>query len=137
MSKIKIDVAGYEAFDGFLGTLQFEGGVSVREATDMEIRRIGANIKIVKVGNDEQVGPATVMVDARNVSAVVETALQKESDEPATDATELKYTEEQLIEIGSEKGIKGIREIAAEFGVKGVSIDAMIADIMEAQKKAA
>ena len=137
MTIIKIDVPGYESFDGSLGTLEFKGGVSVRGATEMEIRRIGANIRIVKVEDNEQIGPATIMVDTRHVSAVVEVALQREPEEPAKEETvDGEYTEEQLIEAGEKGGIKAIRAIADKFGIKGVSISDMIAKILEAQKKA-
>ena len=37
MTKVRIAVAGWEAFDGFLGTLEFKSGVSVRDATEIEV----------------------------------------------------------------------------------------------------
>jgi len=134
MSKIKIDVAGWESFDGYMGTLEFKQGVSVREATPMEIARLGANIRITKVGSDEQIGPSTTMVDTRHVSAVVEVALERESDEPTSEDATGGYTEDSLNEIADAGGIKALRKVAAEFGVKGVSIADMVKEILEAQK---
>jgi hypothetical protein len=136
MPKIKIDVPGWEAFNGYMGTLEFANGVSVRDATAMEVMRLGANIRITEVGSDEQVGPATTMVDANHVSAVVETTLQTESDEQAADTTkdEDGYTEEQLNEVADSGGIKALREIADTFGVKGVAVASLVKGILEAQK---
>lgn len=135
MSKIRIAVPGYEAFDGFLGTLEFKGGVSVREATDMEIRRIGANIRIETVDGSEQIGPSVNMVKNMGVSAKVEVALKRESEiVTETAEKEVKYTQEQLEEIADKGGIKAIRKIANEFGVKGVAINELITEILVAQK---
>jgi hypothetical protein len=135
MTKIRIDATGYEAFDGFLGTLEFKGGVSVREATPLEIRRIGANVKIVEVEGNGQVGPSVSMVGTRHVSAQLETRLTRESEEsPVEPETEVEYTEEKLKVIADEGGIKAVRKIAEKFGVKGVSISAMIEEIVAAQK---
>jgi hypothetical protein len=136
MSKIKIDVPGWEAFDGYMGTLEFKQGVSVRDATPMEIARLGANIRITEVGNDEQVGPSTVMVNTRHVSAKLEAALETESNEQASQDAETGYTEDRLNEIADAGGIKALRKVAADFGVKGVSIAEMVKEILEAQKKA-
>lgn len=131
MHIVKIDKEGWEAFTGSLGPVPFKNGVSERPLTEQEIGRIGASIRLVKVDSDEQVGPAVVMVDARNVSAEVKVALQTSEEEP--EVVELKYDREKLEEIASEGGIKAVREIAKEFDVKGVEISKMIEDILKAQ----
>jgi hypothetical protein len=135
MSKIRIAVPGYESFDGYLGTLEFKGGVSVREPTPVEITRIGANVKIVKVDGDEQIGPAANMVNSRFVSAKLEAPLQREREEPKVEDTkpDAGYTREQLEAIADKGGIKAIRKVGDEFGVKGVSIGGMIDEILQAQ----
>lgn len=139
MSIIRIDVPGYDTFDGYLGQLEFKGGVSVRSATSIEVQRIGANLKIVEVGNEtKQIGPATAMANTGHVSASIETSYSTEPEEPKTeDSDDSLYTEDQLIKIGEDGGIKAVRQIANDYGIKGVSIDVMIKDILEAQKKAA
>ena len=135
MALIKIAQPGYETFSSYMGTLEFKDGISVREPTAREIALIGSNIKIVEVGSeDEQIGPSVTMVNTRNISAHVEDALEREPEEPAI-KTEPKYTEDELIRLGEDGGIKAVRAIADEFGVKGVSIDGLIAAIMEAQAK--
>lgn len=136
MAKIKIDVPGWELFTGYLGTVDFVNGVSTREVSPTEVRVIGANIRVVEVDSDEQVGPATSMVNARHVSATVEAALETESAEPEVEV-EGKYNEDNLNAMADKGGIKALREVAKEFGVKGVSIQELIKEILEAQKKAA
>lgn len=136
MTKVRIDVPGYEAFDGFLGTLEFKGGVSVRPATDREVKQIGANIRIVGDNSDEQVGPSVVMVGSRHVSAVVEAALETEQEQPEVEVSDGTYSEEDLMKIGEDGGIKAVRAIANEYGIKGVAIADLITEILAAQKKA-
>jgi hypothetical protein len=137
MKQIRIDVAGWEAFNGFLGTVEFENGISVSEVTEMDIRRIGANIRIVEVESNEQIGPSTTIVNSRHVSAQLEVALRTEQEEQEDqDTTEKKYTEESLTQMADHGGIKAIRTIAAEYGIRGVSIQELIKEILEAQDKA-
>ena len=131
MSKVRINVPGWEKFDGLLGMVPFENGVSTRELTKDEIMRIGANIAIVKVDSDEQVGAAVTMANSRNVSAEVKAASPTLAEEQPK--VELKYDRDKLLEIASEGGIKAIREIAKEFDVRGVEISKMIDDIIQAQ----
>lgn len=136
MSRIKIDVAGWDHFNGHLGTIEFENGISKRELTQQEMHRLGANLKIVRVDNNEQVGASVIMANIGHVSAELTPALptlaeQKEAAQ--NEEPELKYTRAVLNEIADKQGIKGIRKIAAEYGVKGVQISAMIDEIIEAQ----
>jgi hypothetical protein len=128
----KIDAVGWEHYTGLLGLVPFKNGVSERPLTPIEEVRIGASIRLVRVESNEQVGAATVMAEARNISAASAPALQTANEEPAREV-ELKYTKDKLEEIASEGGIKAVREIAKEFDVKGVEISKMIEDIMKVQ----
>ncbi len=76
------------------------------------------------------------MVSTRNVSAVVETALQTKSDEPEIEAKTFEYTAADLEEIAGNGGIKALRKVADKYHVKGTSIAELIKEVLEAQAKA-
>ncbi len=57
-----------------------------------------------------------------------------EKQESTAKKAEPKYTQEALEKIADESGIAGLREIAAEFNVKGNSIATLIKAIMNAQE---
>ena len=132
MSIVKIDVPGWEHFEGQLGMVPFKNGISQRELTPLELQRIGANIRLVKVDTDEQVGAAVTMAQSRHLSAEVKAPSKTLEEEPVKEVV-LKYTKDQLEEIASEGGIKAIREIGKEFDVKGVEISKIIEEVMKVQ----
>ena len=134
MFKCKIDVPGWEMFSGMLGMVPFKNGISERELTLIEMQRIGASIRLVKVDSDEQVGASVLMAQSRNISAEVKAPSETLADAPVKEV-ELKYSKDALEVIASEGGIKAVREIAKEYGVKGVEINKMIDDIVAAQMK--
>jgi hypothetical protein len=67
----KVDCPGWESYNGLLGHVPFENGISTRPLTEQEMLRIGASIRLVKLDSNEQIGPSVVMVKARNISAEV------------------------------------------------------------------
>lgn len=129
---IKIDVPGWEHFNGLLGMVPFENGISTRHVTPQEAARIGSTLRVVEVGTDEQVGASVNMATARNISAEVTPLLQRATEEEVA-VIEPKYTKDELEEIASEGGIKAVREIAKEFDVKGIEINKIIDEIMKVQ----
>lgn len=133
MFKVRIDRKGYDKFNGTLGFVEFENGVSVRPLTEREVAVIGASIRLVRVDTDEQVGQGVKIKEGTKASAEVKKPLAKASDAKPVEAKPLKYDKDKLEEIASEGGIKAIREIAKEFDVKGVEISKMIDGILEAQ----
>lgn len=132
MFKVRIDRDGWESFTGQLGTVEFKDGVSVRPLTEREVQFLGASIRIVRADTDEQVGVGVTVKEGRKHSAKVVEPLKTETEEQK-EAPVLKYDRDKLDEIASEGGIKAIREVANEFGVKGVQISSMIEDILKAQ----
>lgn len=146
--KIKIDVIGWDAFTGNLGTVPFENGVSTRDVTQLEMNRLGANLKIVSLDTDLQVGISTlknghveapIMAEPIRTAeltlpekeVVEETVVEKIETEKENDTP--KITKEDLEVIADKAGIKGIREIANKFDVKGVQISQLIEGILAAQ----
>lgn len=128
---VKIDVPGWEHYEGLLGMVPFKNGISERPLTQIEMDRIGASIRLVKVDSDEQVGASVAMANSRNVSAEVKAPLQVAQPEP--EPVELEWDRERLEVLASEGGIKSVREVAKLYGVKGVEISKMIDEIIEAQ----
>lgn len=73
-------------------------------------------------------------------SEVADLDAEIEASEAAADnktSSEGVYTKEDLEKIADENGIKGLREIAEPLGVKNVSIEGLIAEIIKAQETAA
>lgn len=142
MHKVKVDMVGFEHYTGLLGSVPFTNGISDRPITDDEASRLGASVKLVKVDNNEQVGAATIMANARNLqkeakpveAAPVEKPRAREAEKQVAKVA-LEYDRDKLEEIASEGGIKAVRKIADTFDVKGVQINALIEGILEAQTK--
>lgn len=144
--KIRITVPGWDSFSGLFGTVEFENGVSVRDVTEQEALRIGANLNVVRIDTDEQVGAAAV--DNSKIEAPTIEDADRTHEKPKPKETKVvnvvkeekedetpSFTKEQLELIADKKGIKGIREIAAMFDVKGVQIAQLIEGILQAQGK--
>mgnify|MGYP000580744741 CR=1 FL=1 len=134
MSNVRIDSIGWDSYTGLLGMVPFKDGISERPLSDQEIARLGAVIRLVRVGTDEQVGAAVSMVGFKNISAEVVATSPTLADEEAVEEVKLEYDRDRLEEIASEGGIKAIREIAGKFDVKGVEISKMIEGIIKAQQ---
>jgi hypothetical protein len=134
MDICKIDQTGWDSYTGLVGMVPFKDGISERPMTDLEIARIGASIRLVRVDSDEQVGAAVTMVKARGIAAEVKTSHTQVKSETPKAPKELKYDRDALEIVASEGGIKAVREIAKEFDVKGVEINKMIDDILKAQQ---
>lgn len=146
--RVRIDRTGWDSYTGDLSGVPFVNGISTRELNEREIARIGANIRIVGLEDDKQVGPTTEhkghieaptvvnSVRASDEEVVVETTAEvfTEVNEPVSDAPDRRlYTKEELIKIADDGGIKAIRDIAKEYDVKGVQIAQLIQGILQAQ----
>lgn len=155
MQKIRIAEKGWDHFNDYLGSIKFTNGVSDRPLTEREIQIVGSSLKITPVDSDEQLGPATEMILKREDKApkleplkvakeekIEEVKVEAEKIAETTDdlleqneAPKTKWTKDDLEILASEKGIQGIREEAAKFGIKGVQIAKLIEQILEAQEK--
>lgn len=135
MFKVRIDVNGFDKYTGPLGTVNFTNGVSDRELTELEVARLGAVMKIVILDTDEQVGASCSMVKNRDVAAEVMPTLETpEPEEEKQEPAPLKYNRETLEAMAEADGMKAIRKIADEYGVKGVQMSKMIDGIIAAQE---
>lgn len=154
MYKVRINEAGWNHFNDYLGHIKFTNGVSDRELTDREIEIVGSSLKITRIDSEEQLGPATNMILKRENKAPILQPLESEKEvvaeieskeevdrvaettdgltQPVKEEAK-RWTKEELEILASEKGIQGIREEAAKFGIKGVQIASLIEKILEAQ----
>lgn len=160
---VKITQPGWEKFNDFMYGVPFKDGVSQDHLTHWQAMQLGAMLPIVEVNEaGEELGPvnpAHEIVQTRGVSAEVvepmKTAAQIEAEQapepaqedegeaqsegegdPAPDEQEPTpkvWTQEELEEIASQKGISGLREIATPMGVKDNSIRGLIREILAAQ----
>lgn len=150
MKRIKIIEAGWDNYTAELCGVQFENGVSVTAVPSYQADRVGGIIKVVtfdEKGEGEVVGQANRMVGGVTISApVVEGMRQPTPEEIEAERREVAakaksrpasvfYTREALEEIADQKGLKGLREIAAPWNVRDRSIPSLITEILAAQEK--
>ena len=156
MSKIKITEPGWEGYTGNLGTLIFEGGVSVREPTQRERDVFSVTIRIADVDDDgnettysandflrtashlamePQPEKLTVVPVVEAPAKVVTVTPPLPIDAPSTPAKIYELAE--LEAIADKDGIKGLRAIGTPLGVKNTSIPKLIDEILAAQAKLA
>jgi hypothetical protein len=140
--KVRIVQSGWEGFNGQLGEVQFQDGVSVDEMTPLQVARLGAIVSVENVETSEQVGPAVDVLKSWDSDCDKAVADQKNADEvkdcdTTRGSDEHVYTEDELAKLADAHGIKGIREVADQFGLKSTSIRKLIDGIMAAQKKGA
>jgi hypothetical protein len=157
MAKIRLVQKGWEKFSDYLGPIRFDNGVSIDDVSEMEAARIGASIRVDWVETGKSTSPAQKMIDSKNMSAAdfnisvkgLPTAQEIADAKPVSSeeapapvvvkpaATVVyDYTLESLEAVADEEGIKGLRDIADLYDVKGVSISGMLRDLM-AKKEAA
>lgn len=136
MKIVKITEKGWENYTGHLGGVEFSKGVSVRGANEIEINRIGANLRIESVDTNQQLNPTTgrsLYFDEITKEIVSEIIKHEESivDEANSESSVSPYTRKQLEEIADKGGIAELRKVSDELGVKGKSISTLIDGIMK------
>lgn len=138
--KVRLLQAGYEDFTGQLGRNHFEGGVSVEPLLPIHAHFIGAAMD-AEYEDGTPINPAlSYAISMAATPQEAEARAQEKADDlaaadaAAVGAIKAVYTREQLEEIADKRGIKGLREIGDELGVKANSVTALIDDILKAQE---
>ena len=155
--KIKLVERGFETYTGPLGDIEFVNGESVEVLSRSQINRIASSIRVESLDGlnlgvtqellDRNQDVAEVVValptqESLDIQAEAETVLDSQDDTsgPVDDTPVLvtvfanpRHTEQSLALVADEGGIVGLRDIAAEFGVKGNSIAKIIEEILTAQ----
>ena len=142
--KLRITQGGWAGYTGNFGNIDFVDGLSVRDVTQIEVDRVSGLISVQSEAGEE-VGPAHRLVGGATIAATVLEGLPVASDadlkaeeakQEAVKAAEIVfYTAEELEAIAHDKGIHGLRKIAKPLGVKGRSINELVAEIQVEQGK--
>lgn len=124
--KIKITQPGWEGFTGYFGPVEFKDGLSTYDVSKSEAQLVAA---LVATETEEGTDPSVAqqIIDMQGVPAPVETVVSVE-DTQKQDIQ--RYTAEELAEIADKQGIKGLRAIGDQLGVKGNSIAELISKIL-------
>ena len=148
MPIVKINEPGFDQFNGDIGGTMFENGVSVESVGERDVQRLSASMRIETL-EGKQLGIAARLVENACIPASLElestvTAdgvqdnegliVGEEPDASNVNEAQEGYTRSELEQIADEKGIAGLRGIAAPMNVKGVSILALIDGILRKQK---
>lgn len=132
--KIKIVEPGWETFSEYLGFTLFKDGESVEDVSPAEAARLASIVRIETL-EGRNPSPAQMILDNWSGPMIVATTDTADAASPA--APVKSWTQEELSAIADEKGIKGLREIGDDLGLKGTGIADLIAKIVEATKGAA
>jgi hypothetical protein len=148
--RIKIAQPGWENFTGQFGPVEFKDGVSVSLVDPIFIDRCAAEIKIVDAESDKPVGVQERLIEAKCVTLDVLDRLPRATDadvapksapaptpKPIEAAEEVVWTDEKLMAIADDKGIRGLREIGDPINAKGRAIPELIANILQIQDERA
>jgi len=147
--KIRLTAPGFEHYDGQMGVLFFEDGLSITDCSHLDATRIAAVIgaewedgtpanvsqiyldhretgaDMVPDGLTQHPIQPEVVVETQPLAPVVTLVT---TDKPVETPH---YTEDELASIDS-RGIAGLREIATPMGIKGTSIGSLISQILHA-----
>ena len=128
--KIKLVEPGWETFSDYLGFVLFKDGESVEDVSPAEAARLASIVRIETL-EGRNPSPAQMILDNWSGPMIVATT---DTADAAKAAPAKSWTQEELSAIADEKGIKGLREIGDDLGLKGAGIADLIAKIAEATK---
>ncbi len=137
--KLRITQTGWETFTGHLQGIMFTDGLSDDMVSPTIAMRIGSNIGIIGVDEQEAVGLGANMVKNDKAKApVLESNTTEQVEIAPTDpevitVSKEAYTRENLEAIADRDGIAGLRAIAEGYNVKGRGILELITEIIKAQ----
>lgn len=141
---------GWDNYTGQIGDVHFVDGYSTEPLDRHQIYRISSSINLLAAQRQEdgtfvtgdlvgalyEVGDATKETpsDYKSLPTLEEIGVDFTDvgdGVPATNSpAKHSYTREQLAQIADEQGIKGLREVAEPFGVKGKSVEQIIDGMM-------
>ena len=151
--RVRIMQKGWETFTGNFGGVDFIDGVTTDLISEAFADRVCTQIRAVDADTGASIGPQQRMIDAKTVKMPVAERLkpapttkeeQLEADaaaveqaaETQTKQERVVYTYDQLAKIVDRKGIQGLRDIAAPYGVRARAIPDLITNILNAQAEA-
>lgn len=126
--KIKIVQPGWAGFTGQLGAFEFVDGISVDDISSVDAQRLAGIVGIEDADSGANPSITQNMIEKNSKAAPIEAPVAAVNETPTAE-----YTKESLEAIADASGIKGVREIADKFGIKGQSITELIEKILTAQ----
>jgi hypothetical protein len=144
--KIRLTQTGFENYNGQMGVVFFEAGLSTNDVRPIDAIRMSAVMQC-EWEDGRSANVAQSILDNANTSAPMFSVVPgADNDAEAAAAAELAevvasiedpdmpktamWTKEQLGAIADRDGIAGLRDIATPLGIKGNSIKEMIAAIL-------
>lgn len=131
--KLVITEPGFKGYTGQMGVLEFVDGISTTDVLPHDAIRMSA-----VMGFEWEDGtPASVaqhLLDRfGNPAETVEVKTAAPEPQVPVEAAKpvVQYTAEQLADIADKSGIAGLRDIAEPLGLKGNSINGLIAAILK------
>lgn len=150
MNRLKIVEKGWAGFTGVFGYVNFVNGISPHGMTAVEQDAITGLIKMVEIDdNGVEIGIASIaerliQTSADRAPVKAELNRQTEAERLAEERENLIraskppvdrfYTGAELEALIKEKGLKGLRDAAAPWGLKGRSIPQLLDALVEAQQ---
>lgn len=124
---------------GNLAQFAFKDGVSVENVSRADAERLGSSMRVYDAETGEQISKIHRMTAGRSLGFIPKEQSEQPQSEPVVEkaikesvqvAPELNYTREQLEAIADEGGLKGLRDFAEPYGVRGKSIVGIIDELM-------
>jgi hypothetical protein len=139
--KLRITQPGFETYNGQMGVLFFENGLSTTDVRPQDAVRIAAQFTAEWEDGSTASVAQSLLDHAHATTHTIpkeqnadQALAQLAADTPAaTKPTLGQYTKEGLEAIADKQGIKGLRVIGDALKVKGNSVADLIGDILKAQ----
>lgn len=133
--KLRLMQKGFETYNGQMGVIFFENGLSTADVKVIDAVRMAA-VMLCEWEDGSSPSVAQSILDNANTPAPMPRQEQPEpTPAPAPDAqpvgVTVSYTEDQLAAIADKEGIKGLRVIAEPLGIKSNSISELIVAILK------
>jgi hypothetical protein len=153
MNHVKVVAKGWTGYTGLIGVVRFKNGISDEPLSRPMIDRLSAVVRMVEcTSKGEEISGAGIahrLVNDTAQRAPVRRSLMRQSEaakadeeakrldkKPRKQASERRiHTEAELDEIIQKDGIKGLREVADQWGLKGRRLDELLANVISAQNK--
>jgi hypothetical protein len=141
--RVRLAESGWAGYNGHVGTVLFQDGVSVEPVSFREQQIIGGIIRIESMDDGEegaQLGPSAELLRSRDIDAGHDRVSAADTGVAAGPHGEVRlaaerYTRDELEAIADRRGITGLRDIAMPYGIKGRSINELIGEILDMQAK--
>lgn len=139
--KIRITQEGFQTYNGQMGVLFFENGLSTTDARPQDAMRLaaqficewedGTSASLAQAILDHSHATTSTVPQEMNADQALK---QLAADTPTVSIAKAQtYTEADLQAIADKSGIKGLRAIGDALGIKNNSIPGLMAEILAKQ----